>query len=447
MTEPTTLETLHDALEKQSRNEIDEIVEELHPSEVANILESLPPKQRNQLWQQDGVEQGEVLPYVGEAVRIELMQNMPTLQVAAAAENMDTDDAVDLLQDLPDEVVEEVLQAMDVQHRRRLTQVLFYPENSAGGLMNTDVLAVRTEMTLKMVLRYLRRLRELPEKTDVLMVVDCNNCYRGVLLITDLVTNSPKLLVEQVMSTNIEAIPAHLSTHQVARLFEQRDLVSAPVIDEEGILVGRITIDDVVDVIRAEADHNLMVQAGLDEDDDMFAPVLTTTRDRSVWLGINLATAFLAAWVIGLFEATLEKVVALAVLMPVVASMGGIAGSQTLTIVIRGMALGKVTSTNAHWLLKKELAVSILNGMMWAVVVAITAVIWFSSMKLGFIIGTAIIINLFCAALAGSLIPLILRRLSVDPALAGGVILTTVTDVIGFATFLGLATVFLLDVG
>jgi len=264
-----------------------------------------------------------------------------------------------------------------------------------------------------------------------------------VLLITDLLTSSPNLTVEQVMSTEIEAIEAQMSAHDVALLFEQRDWITAPVIDEQGILVGRITVDDVVDVIRAEADHNLMGRAGLDEDDDMFAPVLATTRNRALWLGVNLATAFLAAYVIGLFEATLEKMVALAVLMPVVASMGGIAGSQTLTIVIRGMAVGQITHTNTPFLLRKELVVSLLNGVIWALVVAVIAILWFGSLKLGLIIGAALIINLFCAALAGVLIPFLLQRLSIDPALASSVTLTTITDVVGFGTLLGLATVLL----
>jgi magnesium transporter len=445
MTTPTSLDSLHDTLEKGSGTEINELVEELHPSEIADTLESLPPKQRDKLWQQEGIEQEEVLAYVSDGVRVELMQNMSPAKVAAATQSMDTDDAVDVLQDLPDDVVEEVLQAMDIQHYRRLIRVLFYPEDSAGGLMNTDILVVRTEMTLKMVLRYLRRFEKLPEKTDVLMVVDSDNRYRGVLPIMKLLTNSPQMFVEQVMSTDMEAIQAQLSTHEVARLFEQRDLLSVPVVDEQGILVGRITIDDVVDVIRAEADHHLMGRAGLDEEDDMFAPILTTTRDRALWLGINLATAFLAAYVIGQFEATLEKIVALAVLMPIVASMGGIAGSQTLTIVIRGMALDQLTDTNIPWLLKKELAVSFLNGIMWAIVVAALAILWFGDIKLGLIIGSSIIINLFFAALSGVLIPIILKRLSIDPALAGSVILTTVTDVVGFGSFLGLATLLLLN--
>jgi magnesium transporter len=445
MTTPIPLDTLHETLETGSAAEIEALVEELHPSEIADILESLPPKQRDQLWQQENLEQEEVLPYVSDAVRVDLMEDMPVAELAVATQSMDTDDAVDMLQDLPDDKVEEVMQVMDMQHYRRLRPVLFYPEESAGGLMNTDILVVRTEMTLKMVLRYLRRFDKLPEKTDVLMVVDCNNCYRGVLSIMDLLTHSPKLTVQQVMSSEIEAIDAQLSAHEVARLFEQRDLLSAPVIDEQGILVGRITIDDVVDVIRSEADHHLMSRAGLDEEDDMFAPVLTTTRNRAVWLGINLATAFLAAYVIGLFEATLDKVVALAVLMPIVASMGGIAGSQTLTVVIRGMAVGQITDTNTPFLLRKEIFVSLLNGILWAIVVAFIAILWFDNIKLGLIIGSALLINLLFASLAGVLIPWILNSLSIDPALAGGVILTTVTDIIGFAAFLGLATVFLLN--
>ncbi len=435
----TPLDILHDALD--SRAEIKELVEKLHPSEIADSLESLPQQLRDKLWQ--SVKQAKVLPHLSDGVRGELMQEMLPSQITAAVASMETDDAVDVLQDLPDELVEKVLQTLEMQDYRRLRQVLFYPENSAGGLMNTDVLTVSTRMTLKMVLRYLRRFRQLPEKTDVLMVVDKNNCYRGVLSITDLLINSPTLLVKTVMSTNLEAISAHLSAHDVAILFEQRDLLSAPVIDKQGILVGRITIDDVVDVIRTEADHNLMGSAGLDEDNDMFAPILNTTHDRALWLGVNLGTAFLASYVIGLFEATLEQMVALAILMPVVASMGGIAGSQTLTIVIRGMALDQITNTNILWLLKKELAVGLLNGVIWSIVLAIITILWFSNITLGLIIGSALLINLCFAAFAGVLIPIFLKYLSIDPALAAGVTLTTITDIIGFGTLLGLATIFL----
>ncbi|MCK5719843.1 MAG: magnesium transporter [Thiomargarita sp.] len=438
------LDNLHDSLEKADEQKIVELIKELHPSEIADILESFPQKQRDKLWQLDNIERGKILPYVNDGVRGELMEDMTPAEVNIVIQNMDPDDAVDVLQDLPEEIVEKVLQITDVHHYRRLQQILFYPEDSAGGLMNIDVLTIHTKMTLKKVLQHLRHLKKLPEKTDLIMVVDNDNRYQGALLITDLLTHDPKLTVKKILSTQIEAIPAHSSAHQVAILFEQRDFLSAPVVDEQGILVGRITVDDVVDVIRAEADHNLMSRAGLDEEDDMFAPILVTTRKRAIWLGINLATAFLAAYVIGLFETTLDQIVALAILMPIVASMGGIAGSQTLTIMIRGMAMGQITDTNTPFLLRKELAVSLLNGIIWALVVAIIAMTWFNNIQLGLVIGIALMINLFFAALSGVLVPLIMHRLSIDPALSGGVVLTTVTDIIGFASFLGLATIFLL---
>jgi magnesium transporter len=417
----------------------------LHPAEIATVLESLPNRQRDIVWESESIDESEVLAYLNDAVRSDLMQDMAAEDVAAATKLMDTDDAVDLLQDLPESVIEEVLRAVDQQQRDRFTQILFYPEDSAGGLMNIDTLTVRTDLTLKTIIRYLRIKKELPEKTDVLMVVDRDNYYQGMLSLMDILAHDPEKTVEEVMFRTQEPILVTESIHEVARIFEQRDLLSAPVIDEKGLLLGRITIDDVVDVIREAADHVVMRRAGLDEEGDMFAPILTTSMQRAVWLGINLATAFLAAGVIGLFSNALEQIVALAVLMPIVASMGGIAGSQTLTVVIRGMALGQVSATNAPWLLRKEVAVGILNGCLWSLVVAGLAILWFKSLSLGIIIGIALLTNLFFAALAGMVIPLLLKRLSIDPALAGGVILTTVTDVIGFATFLGLATIFLLN--
>lgn len=439
------LQEVHDALERNAFHHVDELLTELHPAEIATVLESLPNRQRDIVWESDSIDESEVLAYLNDAVRVDLIQDMDAEEVAAATEQMDADDAVDLLQDLPEGVIAEVLQAVDEQQRDRFTQILFYPEDSAGGLMNIDALTVRADLTLKIVMRYLRLKKELPEKTDVLMVVDRNNYYQGTLSLTDILTHEPAKTVAQVMQTTLEPVLVTESTQEVARVFEQRDLLSAPVVDENGLLLGRITIDDVVDVIRETADHVMMGRAGLDEEEDMFAPILSTTKQRAIWLGINLGTAFLAAWVIGLFSNALEQIVALAVLMPIVASMGGIAGSQTLTVVIRGMALGQVSATNAPWLLRKEIAVGILNGCLWALVVAGLAVLWFKSWSLGIIIGSALLINLFFAALAGMLIPLLLKRLSIDPALAGGVILTTVTDVIGFAAFLGLATLFLLN--
>ncbi len=444
---PTPLpiqDALHEALDQADEERLNALLATAHPADIAHLLSTLPAKQRTALWHAESLVQSEVLAYVDDSIRAELIEDMPAEEVAAATEQMDTDDAVDLLQDLPEERVEEVLQAMDELRRLRLTQILSYDEDTAGGLMNTDTLTVRLDLRLSTVLRYLRRHEKLPEKTEALLVVDMENRYQGMLFLTDLITQDPDLKVREVMSQTVEAIPAQISTREVARIFEHRDLLTAPVVDENGVLLGRITVDDVLDVIRSEAEHALMSHAGLDEEDDMFAPILTTSRNRAVWLGINLVTAFLAAWVIGLFEATLQQVVALAVLMPIVASMGGIAGSQTLTVVIRGIALDKVNNKNAPWLLRKEVAVGILNGLLWAVVVAGIAIVWFNDYLLGLIIGAAVTINLFFAAFSGMLVPLLLKRLSIDPALAGGVILTTVTDVVGFASFLGLATAFLL---
>jgi magnesium transporter len=341
-------------------------------------------------------------------------------------------------------VSREVLRAMDKQDRQRLEAVLHYPEDTAGGLMNVDVVTVRADVTLDVVVRYLRMRGELPKNTDKLFVVDRNDHYRGALELTQVLTNEPEQLVAAVMDRDIPGIPATLPDDEVAKQFENLDLVSAAVVTDENILLGRITIDDVVDVIREDADHSLLSMAGLDEEDDTFAPVMKSARRRAVWLGINLFTAFLASWVIGNFQATIEQVVALAVLMPIVASMGGIAGSQTLIIVIRGLALGQIGSTNARWLMYKELAVAVLNGVGWAIVVAVISALWFQNNNIGLIIAAALIINLMCAALAGLSIPFILKRMNIDPALAGSVILTTVTDVVGFLVFLGLGTIFLL---
>ncbi len=419
-------------------------LKELHPSEIADLLESLPPRERDMLWELVQPEQvGEVLAHVQDAVRAALLEPMAPGEVAFLTERLDTDDAADILQDLPEYRVEEVLRSMDEQHRQRLASILSYPEDTAGGLMNTDTVTVRCEVTLDVVIRYLRWRGVLPEKTDSLIVVDRHNTYLGMLPLTTVLTGDPDVTVGEVMTMEPEAIPASLSAHEVAKLFEQRDLLSAPVIDEQGRLLGRVTIDDVVDVIRDQGDHSLMGMAGLSEEEDIFAPVVVSARRRTTWLGVNLATAFLAASVIGLFEATIQKIVALAVLMPIVAGMGGNAGIQTLTLVIRGLALGQVGSANARKLLYKELAVGCINGLLWACVVGLVAGVWFKDIGIGFIIGLAMIANLVTAALAGTLIPLALKKLDIDPAIASGVFLTAVTDVMGFMAFLGFATLFL----
>ena len=439
------LEILSEALASGAAGKVRRLVHNLHPAEIGDLLESLPQGPRVILWELvDADDRGEVLLHVNDEVRAGLIKEMEPGELVAMTEGLDTDDLADLLADLPGAVIHEVLRVMDLQNRHRLEAVLSYPEDTAGGMMNVDTVTVRADVSVDVVLRYLRLRGNIPDLTDSLMVVSRYDKYLGLLPLTTLLTSDPDQTVAEVMDREIEGIRADVPDAEVAKIFQDRDLISAPVVDSNGKLLGRITIDDVVDVIRDEADHSLMSMAGLDEEDDIFAPVVTSATRRGVWLGINLITAFLASWVIGLFEATLEKVVALAVLMPIVASMGGIAGSQTLTLVIRGMALGKIGKSNARWLMLKELAVGTLNGALWAVIVAVIATAWFQSTDIGLIIGAAIIINLVCAAVAGFSIPIMLQRFGIDPALAGSVLLTTITDVVGFMAFLGLGTLFLL---
>jgi len=439
------LQRFSEALEGGRLANIRHMVNELYPAEIAHLLESLPRNERALVWELvDSEKSGEVLSYVNDDVRAKLIRDMEADELVAAAESLDTDDLADILQDLPDLVISELLQSMGEQDRIRLEAVLSYPEDCAGGLMNIDTVTVRPNVSIDVVLRYLRLRGELPVMTDHLFVVDHDDKFIGLLSITDILTKDPGQMVGQVMMRKFQPIPADMSESDVAGLFEKRDLVSAPVVDVDGKLLGRITIDDVVDVIRDEAEHSIMSMAGLDEEDDIFAPVVVSSRRRGIWLGINLLTALIASWVIGLFDATIEQVVALAVLMPIVASMGGIAGSQTLTLVIRGMALGHIGPANARHILIKELAVGGLNGLLWALVVAAVTMFWFENFLIGVIIAAAMLINLFAAALAGATIPLMMRKMGIDPALSSSVVLTTVTDVVGFFAFLGLATLVLL---
>ena len=440
------IDALHAMLESGSVIKATRMLNALHPAEIAHLLESLPPRSRELAWGMvDDSAEGEVLLYLNDDLRDSLLQDMSSARILAAVEGLDTDDLADLLQDLPATITAEVLSSLDEQRRERLETALGYPEDSAGGLMNTDMVTVRPEVTLDVVMRYLRRFRDgLPGGTDNLIVINRDGRYLGVLYLTDLLTHDPDDSVAEVMSLDVQPMPAALDARDVANRFEQLDLISAPVVDDEGRVLGRITVDDVMDVIREEAEHQFMGQAGLSETEDMFAPVLLSARRRALWLGINLLTAFLAAWVIGRFEATIQQMVALAVLMPVVASMGGIAGTQTLTLAIRGIALGQLSGKNVRWLLGKEMAVSVINSGIWALVVAGIALAWFGNTDIALIIAAAITINLLAATFSGALLPLLLDRIGIDPALAGGVILTTVTDVVGFLAFLGLATIFLL---
>ncbi|MCB1663461.1 MAG: magnesium transporter, partial [Pseudomonadales bacterium] len=355
---------------------------------------------------------------------------------------LDLDDIADLLQQLPDQIIQEVLRSMDSQNRHRLEQVLSYPEDTAGGLMNIDTITVRPDITIDVVLRYLRLHPKIPDMTDNLPVVNRKDELVGILPISKILVSDPSSSVRELMNTDVITITAEMPELEVAQLFERHDLVSAPVVDNNRVLLGRITIDDVVDVIREEAEHSFMGMAGLDEDEDTFAPIWKTTKRRSVWLFINLLTAFMASYVIGLFEAAIDKVVALAILMPIVASMGGVAGSQTLTLMIRGIALGHVAGANTRWLIRREAIVGLISGLVWAVVVAAVAIWWFNDKTIGIVIALAVVINLVVAAIAGASLPSILRTFGVDPAIAGSVVLTTITDIVGFMAFLGLATLF-----
>jgi len=438
------IDTLAEALESGRFVRMRRLLASLHPAETAHLLESLPPEERRICWPIINPDlRGEVLSYIGDDVRSDLMTNMDTADLISATEDLDADDVADILQDLPEHVMREVLRAMDSQHRRRIETILAYEEDTAGGLMNTDVVTIRSDLTLEVVLRYLRMLNGLPENTDSLYVVDHKDKYLGTLSLSQVVSRSRSLTVNNVMSHQVDAIPASMDDRDVAHRFEKHNLISAPVVDKDNRLLGRITIDDVVDVIRDEAEHSMLSMAGLSEDEDTFAPVKKSVHRRSLWLGVNLLTAFLASWAIGLFDTTLEKQVALAILMPIVASMGGVAGSQTLTLVIRSMALGQLNDKNQRWLLRKEIAVGASNGLIWAIAIAIVTIIWFDSFSLGVLIGSAIIINLVAAALAGVSIPLALQKFGIDPALSGSVLLTTVTDVVGFVAFLGFATLFI----
>jgi magnesium transporter len=439
------LEAIRNALAQGKLKRLGKLLHRMHPAKVAGLLEAMPPAERYRAWSMVETERtGKVLTYLHDEIRTALALELDPEELIAATAKLELDDRVDLIQALPEKLGKQLLHASSKAQRQQLESMLSYPEDSAGGLMNADPIQVRADVRAGAVLRYLRLLERLPPQTDLLMVVDRKGHYQGALRLSELVTAELDQRVSELMHHDIAGIVVTTSSNEVAQLFQDHDLLSAPVIDEHNRLLGRITVDDVIDLIRENSDRALMHMAGLDDEADIFAPVLVSAKRRALWLGINLLTAFGAAWVIGLFQGTLEQLVALAVLMPIVASMGGIAGSQTLTLVIRGLALGQVQKGNIRILLNRELGISILNGILWSVVIALLAVAWFGNWGIGAVLGAAILLNLLCATLSGWGIPLLLHRMGIDPALAGSVILTTVTDVIGFFAFLGLATLLLL---
>lgn len=437
------LHALAAALESGAFVQVRRMLNHLPAPTIAHLLESSPVRTREVLWKLVEKEnEGEVLNYLNDSIQLDILTKLSPEEVASITEGLDTDDIADLLQNLPEQVIREVLQTMDEQDRKRLEAVLSYPEDTAGGLLNTDTITVRRNHTLDVVLRYLRRHDEIPEMTDNILVVDRNDLLIGILPLRKLLVSDPDLTVADIMDTDFQAIPVDMRQSEIAQLFERMDWISAPVVDEQGKLLGRITIDDIVDVIREESDHSINSLVGLSDEEDTFAPVLKTTRRRVVWLGINLGMAFIASTVINQFADTIDHVVALAVLMTIVANMGGVAGNQTLTLVVRSMALGQIGRTNSWWLISREVLVGLLNGLLLALVAGIAAYLWFNDPTLGMIFAAAMIINLLTAALSGAALPLILKSLSVDPALAGSMVLTTITDVVGFLSFLGLATLF-----
>ena len=439
------LQAVREALAEGRLKRVGRLLQRTHPAKVAGLLEALPRDERRAVWSMVETDRaGRVLSYLHEEICAALAADLEPGELAASVQHLPLDDLVDLIQNLPNALGAQLLVATTGRRRQQLDALLSYPEDTAGGLMNTDEIEVRADVRVGTVLRYLRLLDELPPQTDMIMVVDREGRYEGGLNLSALFTANTDARVADLMHTDVAGIPVDLPAAEVGRLFGEFDLLSAPVIDAEGRLVGRITGDDVVDLIREDADRAVMQMAGLNREADMFGPVLAGSRSRALWLGVNLLTALLAAAVISRFEATLEQLVALAVLMPIVASMGGIAGSQTLTLVIRGLALGQVQAGNLRLLFNREMGISAINGVLWAAVIGALVYAWFGSAMLGGIIGAAILINLLTAALAGLGIPLLLHRMGIDPVLAGGVILTTVTDVVGFFAFLGLATLWLL---
>lgn len=419
-----------------------QMIKTLPTAGIAHLLESSPPKMRTILWQLiDKDSEGEIIQYLNEDLQNEILSELNPEQVVELTEGLQTDDLADILQQLPQQIAAEVLQTMDQQDRQRVESILSYDKDTAGGLLNTDTITVRRNHSVELVLRYLRRHSSIPEMTDNILVVSRDDQFLGILPLTEVLVTDPNTYVREIMREDVEAIPVDMEATLVAQLFEQHDWVSAPVVDTNGKLLGRITIDDVVDVIRDNAEHALLSMAGLDEEDDAFAPVVKTARKRALWLGVNLMTAVMASLVIYIFQDTLDEIVYLAVLMPIVANMGGVSGMQTLTLVIRGMALGHISPSNRRWLLIRELGVAGINGALWALVISVIVFFWYRDLQLSFIIAAAMMINLITAAFVGAHMPLFLKKISIDPALAGSVVLTTMTDSIGFLAFLGLAQI------
>ncbi len=437
------LETIIDESSNLSLNQIRRLLNKMSSSEIAHALESSPPKQRNLLFSLlKTEEEGDVLFELGEEIQQDLISSISNEELAEAVKELELDEIVDILQNLPEERMKKILSGMSQIDRKRIEIGLTFPENTAGGLLNTDVISVRPENSIEVVTTYLRGQKKLPENTDKIFVVNNENEYLGELTISNIITSNPSMVVREIMETSSMPLNVNMDDKDVATTFERNNLISSAVVDDNGKLIGRITIDDVVDVIREDADQNLLGMAGVAE--DTFAPPGRAAKSRVFWLSMNLVTAFIAASAINLFQDALDKIVYLAVLMPIVASMGGVAATQTLTIVLRGLTLEQINTSNIRWLFKRELAVSIINGIVLSILVGTSTYLWFQDKMLAILISCALVINLVSSVIAGILVPLILRKFNQDPAIGGSVVVTTFTDVIGFISFLGLATLYLI---
>ena len=444
-TEKNLIQLLHD-LEKEKSVGIRSKLSSLSPFEIARLLEAMEPSNRDILWRMVGKEdEGEILKELVDDVRQTLIDQMDTNQIIAATQDLQLDDLADILNDLPDQITDEVIRALDRQDQIRLESVMSYDEDSAGGLTNPNILSIRRGLNIKSLIRYLRSLEKLPENTNYIYVINRNNEYIGSVRLVDLFNEDTEIPIEHIMDSEVEPISASSSAERVISIFQNLDLISLPVVDDQNRLLGEITVDDVVDAIQDQANSEIFNMAGLDDEDDIFAPIFVSSRRRAVWLGANLFTAFVVASAVSLFQSTIDQIVILAVLMPIVASMGGVAGNQTLILVIRGIAMGRIQTTNALRLLSKEMLVALVNGAFWAIIVSIFAVLLFqTTWKIAIIVGISMLLNIFASAVAGVTIPFLLKKIGIDPALASGVMMTTLTDVLGFVTFLGLATLVLL---
>ena len=438
-------ELVENLVHKQNLADLKNRLDGLHPADVAYILESLPLEDRLLVWNQVRADSdGEILLEVSDSVRESLIASMDNAELLAAAESLDTDEIADIASDLPHDVIQELLTSLDAQKRARLQSTLSYPEDTVGALMDYDMVTIREDVTLEVTMRYLRRLRDLPDQLDKLFVVDQDEALIGVLPIKRLLTSDPEASVAAVMVEDMVIFRPEDEATDAAQAFERYDLVMAPVVDNQGRLIGRLTIDAVVDYIRESADSDMLSMAGLREEEDLFSSVWRAARNRWTWLAINLVTAFIASRVIGVFEGSIEKLAALAALMPIIAGIGGNSGNQTTTLIVRGLALGQITVSNARRLIIKELGVAILNGIVWGAAVGLFAWLLYDNIALGGVMALAMMLNLLVAALAGTFIPLLMSRMKRDPAIGSSVLLTATTDSMGFFIFLGLATLILL---